>query len=56
MTRRDQATKIKALAVTAASYFDGLARERMTAALVALARHAGCLEAGMVPPAVPVAA
>lgn len=39
-------------AITAASYFDGLARERMTAALVALARHAGCLEAGMVPAAV----
>lgn len=43
-------------AVTEGSYFDGLARDRMTKALVALARHAGCLEAGLVPAAVPVAA
>lgn len=41
--------------ITTASYFDGLARERMTAALLALARHAGCLEAGMVPDAVAAA-
>lgn len=36
-------------AITAASYYDGLARERMTAALVALARHAGMVDAGIVP-------
>lgn len=36
-------------AVSEASYYDGLARKRMTAALVALARHAGMVEAGIVP-------
>ena len=31
------------------SYYDGLARERMTTALLALARHSGLVNAGMVP-------
>lgn len=37
------------------SYYDGSARERISAALVALARHAGVAEAGMVPASVPSA-
>jgi hypothetical protein len=37
--------------VSAHSYYDGLARERMTAALFALANHAGMVNAGMVPEA-----
>ena len=38
--------------VSTNSYYDGLARERMTTALLALARHAGVVNAGMVPEAV----
>lgn len=38
-------------AVGVESYFDGLARERMTTALLAVARHAGMVEAGIVPDA-----
>ena len=37
--------------VNAASYYDGLARERMTTALLALARFAGMVDAGIVPEA-----
>lgn len=35
--------------ISAASYYDGLARDRMTTALIALARHAGMVNAGVVP-------